>query len=133
MSAGGSLAARRGKPKPSYSSGPYAGKVVLPAPAVVPGTISFVVSRSSITALNLKVVELCAGTIWSVLGDTPKTLTIPVGAGGSFSYDKTVSGDHLKLQGHLKGSQATGAVFDSLKTGSLLCTMSHAATFTAQH
>jgi len=132
LGAPGALAGKRDKPKPSYSGGAYTGKVALPVPAVVPGSIGFVVSRGSITALNLKVVELCGGTIWSLLGDSPKALTIPVGAAGGFSYDRTVSGDHLELHGHLKGSQATGTVFDSLKTGTLVCAMSHPATFTAR-
>lgn len=132
LSAAEALAAGHGKPRPSYGVGAYTGKVTLPAPAVVPGTIAFVAARGSITALNLKVVELCGGTIWSLLGDTPKALRIPVSAAGNFSYDKTVSGDHLKLQGRLKGNRATGSVFDSLKTGTLVCTMGHAAAFTAQ-
>jgi hypothetical protein len=133
LSAPGSLAAHRGKPKASYRTGAYAGRVSLPAPAVVAGTIGFVVSRGAITGLDLKVVELCGGTIWVVLGDTPKTLTVPVRATGSFSYDNTVAGDHIKLQGRLKGKRATGTVFDSLNTGTLVCAMAHAAPFTAQH
>jgi hypothetical protein len=58
---------------------------------------------------------------------------IPIAGDGSFSYDKTVLGDHLTIKGRLRGNQATGTFFDALSSGTLACTMGHASNFTAKH
>ena len=117
----------------AYSSGIFAGtiKQLLPSPAT--GQISFVVSSRSVTSLSLKVVERCAGLASVSVAETPKKLRIAVSRAGSFSYDRTVAGDHLSIRGHFHGHFAAGTVFDSLVSGGLSCTMIQPGTFSAAH
>jgi hypothetical protein len=123
----------RPKPKSGYVSGVFSGTVQETAPIAGADKIRFLASRQSLSAVSIDVPELCSHIIWTALTDAPKALHIPISPNGSFSYDRTVLGDHLELKGRLRGNQATGTVFDSLTSGTLTCAMSHASAFTAQH
>lgn len=123
----------RPKPKAGYIGGLYSGTVIQTAPIPGAGKIRFLVSRQTLSALNIDVAELCSHIIWTTVADAPKTVRVPISGNGSFAYDKTVLGDHLEIKGRLHGNQATGTFFDSLSSGALTCAMPHASTFSAKH
>jgi hypothetical protein len=136
LAAAGPAAAKhkaRPKPRSGYVSGLFSGTVRETAPISGADKISFLVSRQSLSAVNVGVAELCSRIIWTAVTDSPKALQVPISGDGSFSYDRTVLGDHLRLKGHLHGNQATGTLFDSLTSGGLTCAMPHEAAFTASH
>ena len=126
-------AAAKHKPKAGYIGGLYSGTVVQTAPIPGEGKIRFLVSRQTLSALNIDVAELCSHIIWTAVADAPKTVRVPISGDGSFAYDKTVLGDHLEIKGRLHGNQATGTFFDSLSSGALTCAMPHASKFSAKH
>ena len=120
------------KPKPAYVDGLYSGTLTDTAGLLGPGKLRFTVSRRTLSALSLDVAEKCGLISLAAIADAPKTLRVAIAPNGSFSYDKTVQGDHLTLKGRLRGSQAAGTLFDSLTSGTLVCTMGHSASFTAK-
>ena len=125
-------AKRKPKPKPAYVDGLYSGTLTGTAGLLGSGKIRFVVSRRTLSALTLDVAEKCGPISLTAVADAPKALRVAIASNGSFSYDKTVSGDHLTIKGRLRGNQAAGTVFDSLTSGTLVCTMGHAASFVAK-
>ena len=120
-------------PKPAYASGAYSGSVEQHAPDRVVTPIRFVVSGRTLSGLNLTMAEVCGFVLRITVTEAPKNVRIPVAANGSFSYDRTVLGDHLEIKGRLRGSQAAGTVFDALTSGTLACAMSAVSPFTAKH
>ena len=121
----------RHKPKPVYISGVYSGTVSQRSPHPVSGPIRFAVSGRTLRGLSVTVAELCGQLLWTEVTDAPKALRVSVARDGSFSYDRSVLGDHLVVRGHLRGNHASGTVFHSLTTGELSCTMQTASPFTA--
>lgn len=131
LAAGSVQAARRHKPKLPYSSGTYSGLVTQLLPTAGTGEIRFRVAGRVLSGISVKVFELCGGVIPSLLGDSPRSFDVRISPSGSFAYDNAVQGDHLQLKGRLHGRQASGTFFDTLQTGTLLCTMDRPANFTA--
>jgi len=134
------LAAAKHRPKPVYRSGAYTGSVtqLLPSavtgrlPSTVTGQLSFDASPGALSAINVKVAELCGTLLWVVLGDAPTGVRVSVARNGSFFYDRTAAGDHLSIKGRIHGSLATGTLFESLTSGGLACTMVHPGTFSVK-
>jgi hypothetical protein len=135
MFAGPAAANHRPRPKPKlgWESGVFSGTVQATAPISGANKIRFLVSRQSLSAVTIDVPELCGYVLWIAVTDAPKAAHLPISGNGSFSYDKTVLGDHLQLKGRLHGNQATGTVSDSLTSGTLACATPHASAFTARH
>ena len=96
------------------------------------GRITTIISGHTLSGLNVTVTELC-GFVVTFVTDAPKALRVPIAANGSFSYDKTVVGDHLGIKGRLRGNRAVGTFFDSLSSGTLGCSMAGVSPFTAKH
>lgn len=120
------------KPKPAYADGLYTGTLTGTAALLGSDKIHFLVSRRTLSALTLDVAEKCGPINLTAVTDAPKAVRVAIAANGSFSYDKTVLGDHVAIKGRLRGNQAAGTLFDSLTSGTLVCTMGRAASFTAK-
>ncbi len=133
MAAAAAQAKPRHKVKLPYTSGTYLGSLaqLVPSPAV--SVIRFGVSGRTLSGVSVKVIEVCGYVLPSVLGDSPKGLSVPISPDGSFAYDQIVQGDHIQFKGRLHGHQATGTFFDTLQIGVLQCTMVRPASFTARH
>ena len=129
---GPALAKHRTKPKPAYADGLYTGTLTGTAPLLSSDKIHFLVSRRTLSALTLDVAEKCGPINLTAVTDAPRGFKLAIAPNGSFSYDKTVLGDHLSIKGRLHGKQAAGTLFDSLTSGTLVCTMGRAASFTAK-
>ena len=131
----GPAAAKR-KPKPpqsAYRSGVYSGTVEQRMPDRIVTPIRFQVSGRTLSGLNVTMAEVCGFVLRITVTEAPKDLHVPIARDGSFSYDRTVLGDHLQIKGRARGRQAAGTLFDSLTSGQLACAMTAAAPFTAKH
>jgi hypothetical protein len=120
------------KPKPAYADGLYTGTLTGTAALLGSDKIHFLVSRRTLSALTLDVAEKCGPINLTAVTDAPRGFKLAIAPNGSFSYDRTVLGDHLAIKGRLRGNQAAGTLFDSLTSGTLVCTMGRAASFTAK-
>jgi hypothetical protein len=123
--------ARTEAPNVAYKLGSYTGAVHQTAPQAYTGKIGFTVHRQTITALSFTV-----GVVCQALQVTDQDLlthfSTKVLHTGAFSYSGTMKGRHIRLQGKLKDGRATGTFFQSFVSGSLHCSMSQPAAFTAK-
>jgi hypothetical protein len=112
-------------------SGTYNGQVWQTLPKFNIGHIHFIIRRGTITELRFTVGTLC-GPMWGIDKDHAlPAFPVRLEPTGAFSYQGTVAGRVIRLQGRIIGNRAHGTFFQSFSTPGLTCTMGHAAAFTA--
>jgi hypothetical protein len=112
-------------------SGTYNGRIDELSPQAYTGHIHFVVSRGTITGLRFTAGALC-GVLWVVDTDNAlPTFPVRVTSGGAFSYNGTVAGRLIQINGRLTGNTAYGTFFQAFPWGQTTCTMGQVASFTA--
>lgn len=116
-------------PRLPYKIGAYTGTIDQKSPTAK-GKIAFVVRHQAITALTFTVGVVCQA-LKVTDTDLLKRFHARVTHKGSFSYSGTMMGRHIRLRGKLQAGRATGTFFQSFDSGSLHCSMSQPASFTA--
>lgn len=112
-------------------SGTYNGQITQLSPEAYTGHIHFVVSRGKVTGLRFTAGAVC-GVQWVIDQDNAlPTFPVRVTSGGAFSYNGTVAGRLIQINGRLTGHTAYGTFFQAFPWGHTTCTMAQPASFTA--
>jgi hypothetical protein len=115
--------------RPNFA-GTYNGKINQSQPKPYTGHIHFVVAHGRLTDLRFRAGTLC-GVAWAVTSDSPPNFSVKISSTGSFSFQGTVDGRKIRLNGTLKANKAQGTFFTAFPAGQNTCTMGTAAPFTA--